>query len=164
MLIMGIDPGKNGAIVVLNVLGELVKQLIMPLNLEGEPDISFLVSSIGPLIEAHRGEVYVYIERAQAMPKQGVVSMFNYGKGYGKLLGYFEGVNVPIFRVQAQRWKKVVLSAMEHTKEGAIEFCRRFYPTLNLLRTPQCTKPHDGLADALCIAVYGFEDQEKLGR
>ena len=36
------------------------------------------------------------VERAQSMPKQGIAGAFNYGIGYGKILGVLAALDIPI--------------------------------------------------------------------
>jgi len=99
------------------------------------------------------GDIYFCIEKAQAMPKQGVVSMFNYGMGFGELKGLLTGLGVPYKEIQPQRWKKDILQGTKKDKGAAIKYCQMAYPTIDL--TPgRKTKPHDGIADAVCIAEY----------
>lgn len=97
----------------------------------------------------------VIIEKVHAMPKQGVTSMFNFGKGYGTLIGVCEGCGIPFQLVTPQAWKNEVLAGTAKDKDAAINFVRRRYPNINL--TPGKTrKPQDGIADAVCMAHYGL--------
>ena len=52
-------------------------------------------------------------------------------------------------------WKKTVLAGTAKDKDAAIEYCRRAFPQVSLLPGPRCRKPHDGMADALCLLEYG---------
>ena len=47
-------------------------------------------------------------------------------------------------------------------KEKSIEYALKLNPTLNLKRTPRCTKLHDGMAEAFLLAVYGKENYDDL--
>lgn len=96
---------------------------------------------------------FCVIEQAQAMPKQGVTSMFNYGRGYGKLLGVLEALGVPHETVRPTAWKKVVLAGTKKDKDAAIEHVMRAYPGIPLVWGRRKV-PHDGIADAACLAEY----------
>ena len=87
MNIIGIDPGINGAITFLNEDGTY-KIFTIPTKAENRRggrkiDISSLHNI---LTNCDFHNTIVYIEKAQAFPGQGVVSMFNYGIAYGILL------------------------------------------------------------------------------
>lgn len=93
------------------------------------------------------------VEKVHSMPGQGVASTFKFGVGYGQLLGLMSGIYLPIELVTPQAWKKVTLAGTSKNKDAAIEFCRLRYPSVKLI-PPGCRKPHDGIADALCILHY----------
>jgi crossover junction endodeoxyribonuclease RuvC len=57
-----------------------------------------------------------------------------------------------ITTVSPRKWKNEVLDS-GHDKAGAISIVERIYPNVNL--TPKGKRvPHDGMADAMCIAHY----------
>ena len=96
----------------------------------------------------------VYVEKVHSMPKQGVASTFKFGMGYGVIIGICDALGLPYRLVTPQAWKKQVLAGTTKDKDAAISFVRRAYPHVNL--TPGAKrKPHDGMADALCIAEFG---------
>ena len=41
-----------------------------------------------------------------AMPNQGVTSMFNFGQSYGVIKGIFLALEIPTFFVRPAKWKK----------------------------------------------------------
>lgn len=99
----------------------------------------------------------IIIEHAQAMPKQGVTSVFRYGEGFGMLQAVCATLGYPYELVRPQRWKKAVLIGYDKKeKAGAILYVQRKFPFISLLATPRCKKPHDGMADAICLAEYGI--------
>ena len=145
-IVVGIDPGIKGA---LTRITETTQEAIpMP--------------TIGKEIDAHSVAVWlreqrpdlVIIEKVGAMPNQGVTSMFNFGRGTGKLLGVLEALAIPYHEVRPQAWKKAILHGTAHDKQAAIDYVSARYPDLPLI-LPRCRKPSDGIADATCMAVYG---------
>jgi len=88
------------------------------------------------------------------MPQQGVVSMFNYGKGVGRVQGVVLALGLDLIEVRPQVWKRAILPCIEKGKAEAIRYIKFQFPEIELV-LPGCKKPHDGLADAACIAVYG---------
>ena len=148
--IAGIDPGKEGGIATVSQQ-RLVWATPMPMSgkeVDGH--------AIAEILHAQRPSLVV-IEKAQAMPKQGGVSMFRYGDGYGLIKGVCEGLGLPYVLVTPQAWKKRILAGTAKDKEAAINYVRRSWPSVDL--TPGAKrKPHDGMADAICMAEYGWRE------
>jgi len=94
------------------------------------------------------------VEKQQAFPGQGVVSMFTAGKNYGVILGILQALQVPYEEVPAQRWKRVFGIALNLPKRErkvlAIEKAKALFPALR-----EAIGNHDGKAEALLIAEYG---------
>lgn len=99
----------------------------------------------------------VFVELVHAMPKQGVSSTFKFGLGFGGILGACGALGRRVELVTPQKWKKEVLANYEERdKAAAIDFVQKHFPTLDL--TPGKTRtPQDGIADAACIAYYGYQ-------
>lgn len=145
MKIVGIDPGLKGGLAYI----EGLEAFACPMPVTGG-EIDAL--AIGDFFQAHEPEL-VYVEHSQAMPKQGVTSVFNYGKGFGKILGCLETMNIPYSLVRPRAWKAKVLAGTKKDKDAAINFVRCRYPHVDL-KPGRCTTPQDGIADAVCIAHY----------
>ena len=155
MLIVGIDPGKKGAICEYYEDQDIIKFYPM--------DIDIFID----LVKKWRTEMpHVYLEKAQAMPTQGVRSMFNYGRHYGMLEGILLGASINYEAVAPQTWTSVMTRDYlgETGKERALEAVKFLFPDVNLLATKRSKKPHDGFVDALLIAEYGkrrIENEQK---
>ncbi len=102
----------------------------------------------------------VFIEKVHAMPKQGVSSTFKFGMGYGLVIGVCEALGIPYRLVTPQAWKKVVLAGTAKDKDAAVSFVRRAYPGVDLIPGKKRV-PHDGIADAMCIAEFGRQMMAK---
>ena len=96
----------------------------------------------------------VVVEKVGAMPGQGVTSMFNFGMGYGMWVGMLAALGFPYELVAPQKWKAAVLGGTKKDKRAAIEYVQRRFPDVSLLATPRSKVPHDGMADAACLALY----------
>ena len=46
------------------------------------------------------------VEQVNAMPGQGVTSMFNFGQTFGAIKGISAALNLPIYFVRPSKWKK----------------------------------------------------------
>lgn len=96
------------------------------------------------------------IEHVHAMPKQGVSSTFSFGSNYGGLLAVLQALSIRYMLVRPNIWKRKLLGdELTVGKSGAIAFVWDNYPAVSLMRTERCRVPHDGMADAICLATYG---------
>lgn len=146
MTILAIDPGKAGAIAYQSGLGIVAH----PLPLAGkELDLAAIAKEIYVAAPS-----LIVIEKVGAMPGNGGVSMFTFGKGYGALLGIAAAYAIPVELVTPQAWKAAILAGTAKDKDAAIAYCRRVFPAVPLV-PKGCRKPHDGIADALCLLEYG---------
>ncbi len=150
-MILGIDPGQSGGLAFVEPCrsGDRLVHELVPMA--GLPDLI-------DLIYEHKPQ-HVFLEKAQAMPKQGVVSMFTYGQHFGELVGMLVTLKLPFTLVQPTAWTKIIHEGTDSkltTKERTLQACMRLYPTAELLATPKSKKPHLGMVDALMIAEYGI--------
>ena len=54
-------------------------------------------------------EVIVVVEHVNAMPGQGVTSMFNFGQSFGVIKGICSALNLPIYFVRPTKWKNILI-------------------------------------------------------
>lgn len=147
MTTCGVDPGLTGGLAVIKDLAPLDCR---PMFVSGG-DIDF--DDFAHYLQTFSPDV-VAVERAQAMPKQGVVSMFNYGVGFGGLIGVCAALGLRCELVRPQDWKARVLRGTAKDKNAAIAYCRRAFPAVSLLPSERSRTNHHGMADALCLAIY----------
>jgi len=159
MIYIGIDPGMHGGLCAIRHNKQsvsddrlVVSTSVMPLS-GGEIDAVALGEWVYNLVRLGC-QCLAAVEKVHSMPKQGVASTFKFGMGYGKVLGVLGALHVPTELVTPQAWKKVVLAGTAQDKAAAIEYCTRACPEVKLI-LPKCRVPHDGIADAVCIAEYG---------
>jgi len=86
------------------------------------------------------------------MPRQGVVSTFNFGSNFGWIQGVLDSFGVSYELVRPAKWKKEF--SVTADKNSSIAVCKRLFPHVSLLRTENCRKDDDGLAEALLMAEY----------
>lgn len=142
MIYIGIDPGKNGGIAVIapNKTWTCVYS---------EEELLLVLS----YYQDWQDDVICYLEHVHAMPKQGVISTFNFGVNFGFIQGVLKAYSIPYELVTPQKWKKEFSCTSD--KNTSIEVCKRLFPKVNLKATDRCKKDHDGMAEALLIAEYG---------
>jgi crossover junction endodeoxyribonuclease RuvC len=153
-LYLGIDPGLRGGVAVLDGIGAVVLLRTMPLagrEVDGA-ELGRMVRGLRDL-DAHRDIRLAAVEHVGSMPGQGVASTFAFGAGWGVVRGVLAALGVPMQLVRPPAWKKAILAGLTHDKDGACRFCAARWPGTSLI-LPRCRTPHDGLADALCLAEW----------
>ena len=160
MKIIGIDPGLSGAIAVMHDK-KVINMYDMPVMAEGKKNKRQLNSSqLVNIIKENINEdedTIVVVEQVNAMPGQGVTSMFNFGQTFGAIKGVCAALKLPIFFVRPSKWKKhfeLLNSSKDASRTKVIEM----YPTLS----GQLAKKRDvNRSDAVLIAKFYFETKLK---
>ena len=109
MIIFGIDPGISGAICVLKE-GKILEVYEMPTMIDGKKNKRQVNGSqVTNIIKEKLNndkEIVVVVEHVNAMPGQGVTSMFNFGQSFGVLKGICTAMQLPMYFVRPAKWKK----------------------------------------------------------
>lgn len=141
MRFLGIDPGKTGALAVIDDQGFYTYVVDMPET----------PSDLADELEAMRDETYgltAAIEKQQAMPGQGVSSTFQTGYGYGLLIGTLASLSIPFVEVRASKWKSA-MGLQGKDKSESRKLAQSLFPAAELHRV----RDH-GRAEALLLAVW----------
>ena len=91
----------------------------------------------------------------------------NYHRGVAQGWAWMlTALGIPYQLTRAKTWGKVMHQGIEHKdpKARSIEAARRLWPGQSLLRTPRCTTPDDGIAEALLLAEFGRRVKEATAR
>lgn len=138
---LGIDPGAKGAMALIS------------------EDDSFIMDFTNrkEIINLLKRWMFRYeiklagLEKVGAMPMQGVVSMFTFGKNVGFWEGILLCLDIPFIEVSSMKWQSKMIDkkAGKSIKEASLETARRLFPKINLK-----LKKHHGRSDALLIAKY----------
>jgi|TARA_Y100001970_G_scaffold112806_1_gene140795 hypothetical protein len=160
MRIIGIDPGLNGAIAVLQN-NKVIEIHDVPVMTDGKKNKRQLNSAqlVKLLKDSFQDEAntVVVVEQVNAMPGQGVTSMFNFGQTFGAIKGICAALNLPIFFVRPAKWKKhfdLINSSKDASRTKAIEM----YPSIS----DQLSKKKDvNKSDAILIARFYSETRFK---
>ena len=156
MKVIGIDPGLSGAIAILEN-NKVLNLFDIPVMSEGKKNkrqlnSALLVSLLKENIFKNE-EVSVVVEQVNAMPGQGVTSMFNFGQTFGAIKGVCAALNLSIFFVRPSKWKKhfeLINSSKDSSRTKVIEM----YPSLS----NQLSKKKDvNKSDAILIARFFSE-------
>lgn len=153
--IIGIDPGLGGAVAVLDGSGR-------PVSVDDTPslwvrsgrsrrrayDVAAMCQMLARDLEGN-GAVHAVIEYQQAMPRQGVRSMFSTGYGYGLWVGLLAGLAIPYTVVAPRKWQSALIMGRGDRKALSVVTASRLFPGLSI------PKGRHGRADALLLAEYG---------
>ncbi|MGM9861218.1 MAG: hypothetical protein ACI30W_01345 [Muribaculaceae bacterium] len=97
MYYLGIDPGKNGALCVLDSHGDIVRLDKMAPTPTELRELFDRLQELQPL--------YCIIERVGGMPGQGGAAMFNFGYNYGQLIQCLTDYGIPHKEVVPAKWQ-----------------------------------------------------------
>ena len=164
MRIFGIDPGLSGALAILDN-SNVIDVIDLPVMSEGKKNKRQLNSAhlsqymVKNIVNIE--DTVVVVEQVNAMPGQGVTSMFNFGQTFGAIKGIAATLKIPIFFVRPSKWKKhfeLIKTSKDASRTKAIEM----YPSL----ADQLSKKKDvNKSDAILIARFfvetGFKDEQK---
>ena len=161
MYYLGIDPGFTGAMAITRK-GKLVEIISCPLlevktgkikvvNLKRVEEIKNRVDPRGIFLalEKYKGKIQGVIEYSQAMPKQGVSSVFVYAEGYGCYLGVLSSLNIDYKEIRSSVWKAKM--KLDYDKANSIKMALALYPESSKYVK---YKKDDGKAEALLLAHY----------
>ena len=155
MLIIGIDPGINGAICFFEN-GEVKDVIDMPTMAEGKKNKRQvngrqIFNEISSRIKNQNLQnINVVVEQVSAMPGQGVTSMFNFGQSFGVIKGICSAMQLPLFFVRPAKWKKhfeLINSQKDASRTKVIEM----FPKISSILSK---KKDSNKADAILIANF----------
>jgi crossover junction endodeoxyribonuclease RuvC len=156
---LGIDPGISGALAVLDENEDIVQIFDMPTlevitgkSKKQRVNPQSIVSEL-KLFKDQRIEGL--IEQVNAMPNQGVTSMFSFGRSLGILEGVLAGLDIPYNLVTPTVWKKRM--SINSSKDGARELAMRTWSSKSELFK---RKKDDGRAEAALLALYLIRDRK----
>tara|TARA_B100000700_G_scaffold17241_1_gene17057 strand:- start:301 stop:789 length:489 start_codon:yes stop_codon:yes gene_type:complete len=161
MRIIGVDPGLNGALAVLDG-NKIIEVFDIPVMAEGKKNKRQLnsaeLSSILRNNMLNNENTIVVVEQVNAMPGQGVTSMFNFGQTFGAIKGICAALGLPIFFVRPSKWKKhfdLINSSKDASRTKVIEM----YPSISNLLSK---KKDVNKSDAILIARFYNETRLKV--
>lgn len=157
-VIIGIDPGKKGAIAILGEDGSLLDLYDMPLTAagkEGRVDARKLAG----MLQGRCGTAV--IEKVGYVPGDGGLGAFSFGESAGAARGVIEALGFDTIFVRPQAWRKLHgLRGADKRVVGLLAI--EMYPEAKVT-TGRRNKAgeigiKDGRTDALLIARYGLSN------
>ena len=163
--ILGIDPGLDGAAVLL-AGDDLPRFFDTPTLNVGKGKVVRRVYAEQEMARTIRGVVAEFrgltavLEQVHSMPGQGVRSVFTFGTGYGLWLGILSALEVPFQIVTPQRWKGMLMDGQGKEKDASRLRAMQLFPSVS---ASLARKKDVDRADALLIAEYGRRVLMDLG-
>ena len=158
MIIIGIDPGISGAISIIEDK-KVLEVYDTPTMIDGKKNKKQIngaqVTNIIKEVLNSGKEVIVVVEHVNAMPGQGVTSMFNFGQSFGVIKGICAALSIPIYFVRPSKWKKH-FNLIKTNKDASRTKVIEVYPEIS---SKLHRKKDSNRADAIIIALY-FNDTQ----
>ena len=163
--ILGIDPGINGGLAIVDVLDGAAPRLVDAIDI---PTVGVKAKervdaiAVRKWIETHWPDQAV-IERAQAMPRQGASSGFKYGRAVGALEAVITCCEIPLTIVEPSAWKRFH-QLYSTDKEASRQRALQLFPSAHALLA---RKKDHGRAEASLLAlvpIQGIFASRPLGR
>ena len=151
--VLGVDPGIRGGLVIVRINNGAALQLIDAIDIPvigvgAKERVDVL--AVRTWIMTHAPQ-HAFIERAQAMPKQGASSGFKYGRATGALESVLACCEIPMTIVEPSVWKKFH-QLRGGDKEAARQRALQLFPAAHALLA---RKKDHGRGEAALIALYG---------
>jgi Holliday junction resolvasome RuvABC endonuclease subunit len=152
---LGVDPGIHGGLAVIEIIDGTALALIDAIDIPvagigAKERVDIL--TIRDWILTHQPQ-HAFIERAQAMPKQGASSGFKYGRAVGAIEAVIACCAIPLTTIEPTAWKK-----FHHLrggdKEGGRQRAVQLFPAAHALLA---RKKDHGRAEAALIALAGIK-------
>lgn len=151
MRVLGIDVGLNGALALVEG-GQLLEVHDMPtfsMERNGKNKRMVNAQALHLIIRGAKADA-AYLERLNAMPGQGVTSMFSMGQSLGVVLGVLAACEVPTTTIPPRTWQKAL--DMPQGKDGSRYRAAQLFPDeAEMFKRVK----DDGRSDAALIAAYG---------
>jgi crossover junction endodeoxyribonuclease RuvC len=163
MLVLGADPGLDGAIALISDKGILAINDMPTLNLarggkeKREPDLVELSRIIDAWSTQH-AIAAAYVEKVASSPQMGKSSAFAFGKGFGGLLGVIAAHFIPTVQVAPVTWKRAVGIKAGSGKDASLALVKSLWPgRADLFARAK----DDGRAEACLIGWHGLHALRK---
>ena len=159
--ILGVDPGIRGGLA--NVAADtngtaprLIDAIDVPVAGIGAKE-RVDVLAIRDWIMRHAPQ-HAFVERGQAMPKQGASSGFKYGRAVGAIEAVIACCAIPLTIVEPTAWKKFHGLRQADKEESRLRALQLFPAAHALLRR----KMDHGRAESALIALFGLHQFDRI--
>jgi hypothetical protein len=160
-LYLGIDPGRHGALALVDSEAKIVEMRIMPVFAD-RVDPKGLFNLIQSLTKDK--DVLVTLEKPIAMPRQSSVSTLSTGINFAYCEMALASLGLAYELVPPKKWQTEMHSGIDGRIDPKVRSalkCQRLFGLDQFMRTERSKKPHDGLVDAVLIAIFGQRQSGK---
>lgn len=151
----GIDPGKNGGIVLVDENYNIIEKHIMPIIVD-----QLNVSKFREIFNnwTKKYNLITALEDVHSISMSSAKANFNFGRILGATEASISLSGVSMIKVQPKTWQKIAHQGITKgdAKEMSLAAATRLAPNENWVMNdnPRAFKPHDGVIDAYLIARY----------
>jgi len=154
---LGLDPGLKGAVSLVSEEGDLFDVFDFPIIAKSsgkgnQLDASKLLQLFGTISGTYEIK-FGMMEQVGAMPRQGVTSMFSFGKAAGMLEMALAYNNIPYIMTTPAIWKKS-FSLLNKDKDAARDLVCKMFPDHRHFFS---RKKDIDRADATLMALYSWK-------
>ena len=158
MIIIGIDPGKNGGIVVINSSENITDSPMVEMHKcpRSVNEMSYIVRNARNTAWIQEDKIVVAIEKVWAFPTDARSAAFKFGVNYGMWLGIIGSLNLPFMEVLPKTWMSPydpVPKSKKERKEYLKKTCTTMYKEM-FLYNKNITY---AVSDAALIALWCLE-------
>lgn len=168
MKVIGIDPGKDGAMAKVDGTKLLKVETFPKIGSKKDEEINFR-ELYGRLQIWSRDADLIVVERVHAIFGSSAKSTFNFGRNFQMAVDAASLMIAPLELVKPKEWQKQIFAGetprFKISKEGArnikdtkgtsLLVSSRLFPGEKFLKTERSSVPHDGMIDAALIAYWG---------
>jgi hypothetical protein len=166
MILVGVDPGKDGGIVAIDIDGNIRGQWCIP-TLKGSSDVDYpKLAAIFKQLKAINGfdtDIFVILEDVHSLYGMSAKSNFNFGHIKGVKEGMLAAFGYDYKLIRAKLWQQVVWSEEDvvtnskgkrDPKKTSLKAAARIFPDVDFRKSSRSRKQHDGKVDAALMAEY----------
>jgi Holliday junction resolvasome RuvABC endonuclease subunit len=159
MIVVGIDPGIRGGLAIVAVedgaAPRLVEAIDVPVIGTGAKERVDAIA-LRNWLTTHKPQ-HAFVERSQAMPRQGASSGFKYGRATGAIEAAIALSGIPVTIVEPSVWKRFhKLPGKE--KQLSRQRALQLFPEAHALLA---RKLDHGRAEAALLALYGSQPERQ---
>ena len=172
--ILGIDPGKTGALVLLDENCKIQFKSIIPL-IGGQVDVHQIDDYIKSIKTTYSDDLHVVLEDVHSVFGASAKANYVFGWINGILEAIIVANKISYEKVAPKKWQSVVwegirpitINTGKKTKTGEVKLkvdtknttliaIKRLFPNDDFTKSERAKKDADGLIDACALAYYGY--------
>ena len=152
-LFVGIDGGLKGGISGIDIGGNIIFKMEMPI-LSSYYNTSELLKLFEDLKEKYN--LKVILEEVMIIPIISKKALGNMKEMFGLTKGILLTLKISFEVVRAVTWQKKIFLGVcaKDTKEASIKWCTQKYPNEDFRKNKRSRIIHDGITDSVCMANF----------